>query len=252
MQPTIRHDLFTQKTIDSASLGALASTIHQFGKPGFYSGQARQGETVAASFAFTVDEQSEVRQLSIDLSALTPGRSSSCCNCDEPGDRIVSPRGYVLFYASRGHDYSVLVGERDHGKAEFDSSRLARGDLFAVSLLEPTIYTVSDLISGGKADVTVKRDPACAKNIKSVKPVYVEVKQGSMEPAKIELASGQGLVFRIETDSRIVIKKMGPAREEDKRVLRRTFSSSSTAVPEGSRHRKGTAQGKSIGPNPAE
>ena len=103
------------------------------------------------------------------------------------------------------------------------------------------------ILTSGK-QVTIKS----TKNIKSVKPVYVEVKQGSMEPAKIELASGQGLVFRIETDSRIVIKKMGPAREEDKRVLRRTFSSSSSTVPEESRPGKGTAQGKSIGPSQAE
>lgn len=234
MQPTIRHDLFTQKTMDSASLGAMASVIHQFGRQGFYSGQARQGEMLAGSFSFVVDEQSEVRQLSIDLSTLRPDRDFGCCDCDALEDWVVSPHGYVLFYASRGHGYSVVVGEGDQGKAAFDSSRLCAGDLFAVSLLEPTTYTVSDLIGGGKADITVRRDPECAKNIKSIKPVYVNAKQGSMEPARIELASGQGLVFRIETDSRIVVKKTGHAQDEGKRVLRRTFPSASPSAGDGS------------------
>ena len=113
MQPTIRRDLFTQKVFDSGSLGPLVSVIHQFGCEGAYSGKALQNETPAGSFSFVVDEQSDVRQLSIDLLALAADNAPDCCTGDTPKHRVISPKGYVLFYASRGRGYSVLVGEGD-------------------------------------------------------------------------------------------------------------------------------------------
>lgn len=231
MQPTIRRDLFTQKVFDSASLGSLASVIHQFDCEGVYSGKALHAESPVGSFTFVVDEQSEVRQLSIDLSALAASNDSGCCAGDTPKRRVVSPKGYVLFYASRGRGYSVLVAEGDQKEPTFDSSRLRAGDLFALSLLEPTTYSAADRIGGGKADITVKRDPNRTRNHKNLEPVYVEVKQGTMEPSGIELASAQGLVFRIGTDSRIVVQKTGQAPDGGERVLHRSFRATTPPRP---------------------
>lgn len=223
MQPTIRRDLFTQEVFDSGSLGPLASVIHQFDCEGVYSGKVFHGESPAGSFTFVVDEQSEVRQLSIDLSVLTADKRSGCCADDDSKHRVISPKGYVLFYASRGRGYSALVAEGDQREPTFDSSRLRAGDLFALSLLEPTTYSAIDRIGGGKADITVKRDPKRTKNLKNLEPIYVEVKQGTMHPCEIALASAQGIVFRIVTDSRIVVQKTGKAPDDAERVLRRSF-----------------------------
>jgi len=103
-----------------------------------------------------------------------------------------------------------------------------------LSLLEPTTYSVADHIGGGKADITVKRDPKRTKNLKKLELVYVEVKQGNMEPSGIELASAQGLVFRIGTDSRIVVTKTAQITDEGERVLHRAFRNASP--PEASRN----------------
>jgi hypothetical protein len=233
MQPIIRHDLFTQSVFDSSSLGALAAVIHQFDRPGAYSGKALKGETPAGTFSFVVDEQAEVRQLSIDLSALAADKNAGCAG-DEPTPRVVSPKGYVLLYASRGRGYSALVGEGDQREPAFDSRKLGAGDLFTVSLIEPTTYTAEDRIGGGKADITVNLDPERAKNFKHLEPVYVEVQQGSMEPSGIGLVSIQGLVFRIGTDSRIVVQKIGQAPDSDdrkRRVLHRVFRATPSPRP---------------------
>lgn len=223
MQPTIRRDLFTQKVFDSGSLGPLASVIHRFGCEGTYSGKALHGESPAGSFTFVVDQQSEVRQLSIDLAMLASDTRPGRCAGDEWKHRVVSPQGYVLFYASRGRGYSALVAEGDQQEAAFDSSRLSAGDLFALSLLEPTTYSAIDRIGGGKAELAVKRDPKRTRNLKNLEPVYIEVKQGTMQPREVELVSAQGLVFRIGTDARIVVQKTGKAPDDAERVLHRSF-----------------------------
>jgi hypothetical protein len=227
MQTTIRRDLFTQEVFDSGSLGPLASVIHQFDCEGTYSGKALHGESPAGSFTFVVDEQSEVKQLSIDLAVLASGKHSGCCAGDDAKHRVVSPKGYVLFYASRGRGYSVLVGEGNQRAPAFDSSRLRVGDLFALSLIEPTTYSATDRIGGGKADLVVKRDPARTRNLKNLEPITIEVKQGTMQPREVELASAQGIVFRIGTDSRIMVQKTGKAPDDADRVLRRSFRATS-------------------------
>ena len=223
MQPTIRRDLFTQEVFDSGSLGPLVSVIHQFDCEGTYSGRALRDGALAGSFTFVVDQQSEIRQLSIDLAVPAADKRSVCCAGDDSKHRTVSPAGYVLFYASRGRGYSALVAEGDQREPAFDSSRLRAGDLFALSLLEPTTYSAIDRIGGGKAILTVKRDPKRTRNLKNLEPIYVDVKQGTMQPHEIELASAQGIVFRIGTDSRIVVQKTGKTPDEAERVLHRSF-----------------------------
>lgn len=223
MQPTIRRDLFTQEVFDSGSLGPLVSVIHQFDCEGTYSGRALRDGALAGSFNFIVDQQSDIRQLSIDLSELASDKRPGCCAGADSEHRVISPTGYVLFYASRGRGYSALVAEGDQREPAFDSSRLRAGDLFALSLLEPTTYSAIDRIGDGKADLTVKRDPKRTRNLKNLEPIYVEVKQGTMDPREIELASAQGIVFRIDTDARIVVQKTGKAPDDAERVLRRSF-----------------------------
>lgn len=229
MQPTIRRDLFTQEVFDSGSLGSLVSVIHRFDCAGTYSGRVLRHGAPAGSFAFIVDPQSEARQLSIDLSEAAEGRHSSCCDGDDPSHWVVSPSGYVLFYASRGRGYATLVAEGDQRQPVFDSSMLRAGDLFALSLIEPTTYHATDRIGGGKAGIAVKRDPKRTRNLRNLEPVYVEVGQGTMQPHEIEPASAQGIVFRINTESRIVVQKTGKTPDDASRVLHRSFRADAPA-----------------------
>ena len=64
-----------------------------------------------------------------------------------------------------------------------------------MSLLEPTTYSATDRIGGGKAVLTVKRDPKRTRNLKNLEPIYVEVKQGTMQPRESNLCPPKASCF---------------------------------------------------------
>lgn len=223
MQPHVNRQLFTQRVFDSGSLGVLASVIHQFERPGKYELTVFRAQSAAGTLSFVVDEKSETRQLSIDLAGVAgveqQNKDAGDC-CDKNAEpRVVSPKGYVLFYVSRGAGYSVRVGIGEEKEPAFDSEKLGKGDLFAISLLEPTKYSVVDRIGGAKGQITVRLPAEDAKRLKSLEPVYVEAKGKEFDPAEINLVSTQGLIFRIHQHSRIIVEKQGQIQKEPKPVF---------------------------------
>jgi len=229
MQPLVNRQLFTQRVFDSGSLGVLASVIHQFQQPGRYEATVFRLGVPVATFSFVVDEKSEAHQLSIDLAGIDGSKKDKedCCG-KKAETRVVSCKGYVLFYASRGTGYSVRVGTADEKEPAFDSQRLSKNDLFAMSLLDPAKYSIVDRIGGAKGGITVGFSAEDAKRLKSLDPAYVEARGSALEPADTRLVSTQGLVFRIHQSSRIVVERQGPTPKERRPV----FQWRSGAIPE--------------------
>jgi hypothetical protein len=215
MQPKVNRQLFTQRVFDSGSLGVLASVIHQFERPGRYEMTVFHAGSPSGNISFIVDPESATRQLSIDLAGVERQTRDAGDCCDSKSEPlVVSPQGYVLFYATRGTDFSVRVRIGEEKNPVFDSEKLGKGDLFALSLMEPTKYSVIDRIGGARGQITVGFSAAHAKRLKSLGPVYVEAKGKAIDPATINLVSTQGLVFRIHQRSRIVVEKLGEPRKE--------------------------------------
>ncbi len=221
MQPKVNRQLFTQRVFDSGSLGVLASVIHRFEDPGKYDLTVFRAGAAVGTLSFVVDENSDARQLSIDLAKIEQQSKDTgdCCG-KTATPMVVSPKGYVVFYASRGAGYAVRGGRSSEKKPAFDSENLGKDDLFAVSLLEPGIYSVVDRIGGAKGQVNVSLSAEEAKRLKSLEPVYVEAKGKTFEPAEINLVSTQGLIFRIHHSSRIVVEKQGPLIKERQPAFR--------------------------------
>jgi hypothetical protein len=216
MQPVLNRQLFTQKTFDSGSLGVLVSVVHQFGKPGRHDGIVLRNGVDAGAFSFVVDERSEAGQLSIDLATVgQPAKASDDCCRKREKPLVVSPKGYVLFFVSRGAGYSVRVGTGDAKEAVFDSQQLTRGDLFALTLLEPTKYSAVDRLGGARGEINVRFSREDAAKLKALPPVYVEATGQTFEPATIDLIATQGLVFRVQKTSRIVLEKQGGISMEE-------------------------------------
>src|SRR5512139_1682841 len=97
-------NLFTQIGLDSGSLTMLGTVVHSFGEPGEYRGSVH-GEGGQAVFYVTVDKNSPVAQVNIDLATLVnpPPPSAECC--EEEGGRnhfSVNPKGYAVFMVSQG------------------------------------------------------------------------------------------------------------------------------------------------------
>jgi hypothetical protein len=199
----------------------LASVIHQFEETGRYDLTVFRAGSPTGTLSFVVDENSDARQLSIDLAGVGQQTKDAGNCCGKPADPlVVSPKGYVLFYASRGTGFSVRVGKGDDKKPAFDSERLGKDDLFAISLLEPTKYSVVDKIGGAKGQITVRLSAEEMKRVKTLAPVYVEAKGKVFEPADINLVSAQGLIFRVHHSSRIVVEKQGQPPKEGNPVFK--------------------------------
>ena len=227
MKATVNREILNAAVFDSGSLGVLASVIHQFKKIGRYQAVVSQKGKRVGAIGFEVVENGPT-QLDIDLSAVSSAGARKECDCSNHGRhaQTVSAEGFVLFHVGAGMGgYSVVVGEdRVDAKPVFDSQNLMAGDLFALSLVEPTHYTMANRHGSAKGEIIVAFDAAIAKRITVLKQEtqYVDVKRDSFQPDKVSLAATQGLVFRITDRARIIVAKSRPAaRERDKRSPRR-------------------------------
>ena len=211
MKARLNRQIFTQRVFDSGSLGVMASVAHPVQTPGRYPVMVRWNDEPIGSFIFQVSDSSEATQLTIDL-AMFSARGGQR-GLDEQTLPVLGPKGYVFFHVSAGSGgYSVQVGTPD-GKegVEFDSRHLSEGDLFVLSLLEPTRYSMIDREGGAKGEIYVTFDREDAKRLSSLETVFVESRGRVFEPAEIKLVATQGLVFRVHKGSRIIVEKLESA-----------------------------------------
>lgn len=197
----------------------LAMVLHQFSSPGRYRASISSRGRVHKSVHFDVDAKSDAMQLDIDLAGTTTSIDKACravipCGqSEEPARLVVSPKGYVLFHASSGSGYSVIVSD-SLGRVVFNSSKLGNGDLFAVSLLEPGSYSVKNSVDSSAAVASVTLPERMYGRMGELETQYIDVGEKKLDPQRIELISSQGLVFRIKSPARIVIAKEPIAKGE--------------------------------------
>jgi hypothetical protein len=217
MKTKMNLQLLNTTTFDSGALGMLAMVLHQFRSAGHYRAAIMEQGHAVTDVDFEVNEKSEVMQLDIDLAQAVrnaKARPGDCdCKSEKQTKRVVSPKGYVLFHASSGGGYSVTASD-EGGKVVFDSTKLGDGDLFAVSVLEPATYSMTNTTGSAAGEIVVSLTPEMAKQIKTLETRYIDVSEKKFDPERIELTSSQGLVFRIKDTARILIEKKYPSRAE--------------------------------------
>lgn len=212
MNTKINLELFKTNTFDSAALGLLAMSLHQFQTPGAYSVLIKRNGRETGQTSFVVDEKSEEMQLDIDLAQRGGPAAHPQEDCDCKGKtsaaQALSPKGYALFYASSGDGYSAVVTNAD-GKVVFDTAKLGDGDLFAVSLLEPGAYSLVNTPGAAKAEIVVDLPPEeRGRCLRDLEALNIAASPKKFDRAKIELVSAQGLVFTVSGEqSRIQIQK---------------------------------------------
>ena len=220
MKVKVNRKLLSTIRFDSGALGMMAMVLHQFSKPGFYRAIIKKPGERSTGVDILVDEKSTERQLDIDMAQairqakMRPG--ADCCKSEKATLRTISPKGYVLFFASSGSDYSVTVVNSDD-KVAFDSTHLSKGDLFAVSLLEPGGYIMANKLGRSEGKIKVSLTLEMAREIKKLEAIYVDVGKTKFDPQSINLSSSQGLVFRIDDSARILIEKKEKIKKTDKK-----------------------------------
>lgn len=234
MKAYINHHLFVDQPLDSGALTTGCSIVHNFAEPGTYTGSALIGRRVESIFHLIVDEAYPAMQVNIDL-ANTGRSAAAACPCKTERTRgqhfEINPKGFVIFYVSRGAGgYSVRVTGKlttSDKPAEFDSSELRNGDIFAVSLLRPGTHTLTNS-TGAKGKIVVAY-PGSKKGrelYNRAKPIDVRCTEKEFIPKEIQAEAAQGQIYRIETKapSRIKIELNkaddGPKVERSSSIFR--------------------------------
>ena len=232
MRAILNRQMFSARTFDSGALGVLASVVHQFPDPGRYEAVIRHGHKAIRSVPFEVSESSSNMQLDIDLALPAQPRAGGEADCECKGTHAasggstlpsVSPKGYVLFHVSHGDGgYAVLVGRQGTEVPAFDSTALNTGDLFVVSLLAPTRYTMTNRRGKASGTIVVRMAHDHLRKLASSEAIYVESSHETFSPADVQAASAQGIVFRVRDSARIVIEQVDDPPEK-KMPRRRRF-----------------------------
>jgi hypothetical protein len=224
-QQIIDRNLFTQVGLDSGSLTMLGAVVRTFGEPGEYRGTVRKEKDGKGVFYISVDKDSAVAQVDIDLAALAGSAGNATaegCGCGG-GDShsscgggrrfTVNPRGYVVFRVgggTGGYNVHVRKAAEADDTPTFDSRALADGAIFSGTLLRPGKYAVTNALGKGRAEVTVAYPVRGKTAYRPPEPVHVRVTDKGFDPGVLELKPAQGLIFECAAPSRIKIELVTP------------------------------------------
>jgi hypothetical protein len=211
MSITFDRNFFTQIGLDSGAITMLGVVVHSFGDPGEYRCTVRREDQTEATFYISVDKNSAVAAVNIDLAKLVnPDKGSGkCCPGQDMPHFVVHPRGYAVFYVSGGpggYSVSARRADEDRDVKAYDTRELQDGDIFAAVVLRPGTYSVRNTLSDAQAQLRVV--VPVVGDIPRELPAPHEVDVGTeIEPRRIELQPlRQGINFHVQGSARIVIE----------------------------------------------
>lgn len=223
-QVQLNRGLFIGRQLDSSALTPTATLLHRFTEPGQYElfvradGQLahRQSVQVVGKLGEPVENASAAYQINLDLTSLAtppPG-------CDAPPPCVLNTGGVIGFYVSEGtaaYTVSIVQFTGEKKVTVLDSAQgLPEGDFFAVTLLRPGAYIVTNTAADARMKVAVatpKRD-----GYRPDQATLVQAARGAFDPAEASLVSGQTLVFQCQVPSRFVVELTEPAPEPQTRA----------------------------------
>jgi hypothetical protein len=208
MNALLNQHLLADTVIDSAALGVHGCIVHQMAEPGSYAGTVYLGpKQLAGRFRLMVEDEGP-SQADIDLASFGPAKVA------ERQERfVVAKGGYVVFHVSWGRaGYSVRLvpAERETKARPFDSRVLGEGDVFAVTLIRPGAYRVTNDETGARGKIIVSYPPIRATPYEPPKPVSIECRGKALRPSEIKLNATQGQVYRCNGPAHVRIELTKP------------------------------------------
>ena len=219
MKAFVNLHAFTEKGIDSGSLGMLGMVIHRFDEHGDYRLEVYQGENLKRTIRLKVNKEFKTLQLNIDLAESQKGPQENChCKTHNSMDLEMAPQGHVVFYVSHGAGgYWVSaskVGEKPVNV--FDSRELGDNDIFVANIIRPGTYSLSNALSNAKSKIVVAYPQAGKVRYTPPKALSIEFGQ-TFKQDVINLEPAQGQIYRIKYKSRIKIELIkaddGPSKK---------------------------------------
>ena len=215
MKPSINQQWLHLTSFDSSAPSGGATVLHRFGTPGEYRVMFRQGEATLGQALLAVANDTPSKgapaaHVSFDLTRLAYPKNLA--NGTAQREYLaVTPDGYVSFTDSgKLKPFAVVVESMSDKAAGFDSRRLGRGDLFALTLFRPGQYRVVNELAHYEGQITVAYPVIGDQPYRPPEPLSVECADKGFQPQVIELKPAQGLIFRINTGARIKIDLTHP------------------------------------------
>lgn len=220
MQPLINRALLEQRTFDSATPAGSAILVHRMERVGEYDINVAREDDVVERLRLNVGDaaESNARRADAASATLTPGAAVSLdlaqvvLNPSAVRVLAVPAGGHVAFTAPAGamrQRVTVTPAGSADGE-EFDSRRLGPGDIFAVTLIRPGRYTVTNAADDAGAEIRVTYPQVGSSPYRPPDPATVECGPAGFSQALTTLAPAQGLVFSIGTEARIQIELVEP------------------------------------------
>lgn len=228
----LNRTLLLQTDADSGALTMLAAVVHSPRKSGIYSGTVYRGEDAVGEFSLRVLDEPGPLQVHVDLATQrlaggsgrpSRGRDDDPC-CDEAGGSeahdaptyTVGRDGNAVFHVSTGvGGYAVQLagfgGQEGHDRAQtWDSRELQEGDLFAVTLLRPGAYRVTNDVTRVEAQIRLSYPQRGKTAYRPPEAQRIAVTDKGFEPDRVELQPLQGQVYEIRAASRLRISLTEP------------------------------------------
>ncbi|HEU5119986.1 MAG TPA: hypothetical protein VFT71_03270 [Candidatus Nitrosocosmicus sp.] len=224
MNLKINRFLFSQTNIDSGSLTTHSTIVCKFPDPKEYQGIVRKGSGIVSRFKLKVIEDKLSNNSPPSLSNID-SRNSQNVDENKQANILTSNQtnidlsnltdfytlkkgGYAVFFVSTGiGGYSIELYQTDKGSQTktFDSKELRNDTIFSSMIIRPGTYLITNTVNDTKAELVVNY-PELGKMRKILTPFYIECNTKEIIPNKINVDPSQGLIFKINTSSRIKIE----------------------------------------------
>ncbi len=234
-QAVLNRAAFTTRSFRSGGLGVLTTLFHRFAEAGEYDVYISEIGLAERHVRVQVLEAQGPFQYNLDLTTL--GGDPGCCE-DEDNYQLHAG-GVMGFYASEGTSVYGIVVKHNGPKEKrvlLDSQKLIpAGDLFAVTLVQPGVYAVTDALNKTEMLVEVQmpqpraslpgtarsgpRKPPSEPGESGYSPRQAQVigvRKDGFSARRAQLSSGQTVLFACEVDTHLIVdlQKAAPSTEK--------------------------------------
>ncbi|MBJ7331145.1 MAG: hypothetical protein JHC95_14700 [Solirubrobacteraceae bacterium] len=223
MRTTMNRAIAAQTTFDSARPTGMAVSAHRFEQAGRYDVALFRGDDPAGHLTLDV-------VVPDDFPNPVPRASrTGCCGGEGPPtaaveidiapasalrpdpERALQAKGWLSLTGARpANAPHVVITPTGSDDAEFDSRRLHGDDVFGLTLLRPGTYAMRNDASGARGQIVVPFPKPSGSPFRPPAPFGVVARKDGFSLSRVELAPLQGLVFRFEVPSRILIELEEP------------------------------------------
>ncbi len=202
--------VFTQKALDSGAITVLATLFHRFPEKGNYDLFVQRRQEVIYRSHIRVVAENAPNQINVDLAAL----SESGADCDSPAEEgyTLAAGGVMGFYASQGTGQYVVrieeITEKEKRTLLDSSEAVAEGGLFAVTLVRPGTYRVTNAEARSEGEIRVSLPKG--EKFRVDQPTLVEYGRDGFKPKRLAMYAGQSVVFNCTMRARIRVELTKP------------------------------------------